>query len=144
MVQSIEIDPTLHELVSKKYESYDNVFIFLGDSVRIMPSILSYIKKPITFWLDAHIQESPVVGNHAVPLIQELELLRSMRSGMRDTVLIDDRRLFGKGAYWNGIKEEDILILLRSAYPDNKIVFEDSNAASQDIVVSVYDPEIAG
>jgi hypothetical protein len=141
MVQSIEIDPTLHELVSKKYESYDNVFIFLGDSTRIMPSILSYIKKPITFWLDAHIQESSVVGSHAVPLIQELELLRTMRVGMQDTVLIDDRRLFGKGTYWHGIKEDDILNLLKQAYPHNKILFEDSNAASQDIVVSVYSPE---
>jgi hypothetical protein len=137
-IVSIEIDPTLHSAVDKEFDSLGNVFIHLGDSVRELPFLLQFIKYPITFWLDAHIQESAVVGNYPVPLIQELEILKKYRHGMHDTIMVDDRRLFGKGGYWKDIQEADILVLLQDINPDNQITCEDSNAAEKDILVSWY------
>jgi hypothetical protein len=137
---SIEIDPILYAEVAREYESHENVVIHHGDSTQALLSILSFVHTPITFWLDAHIQESAVVGAYPVPLIQELNIIGQMRRGSHDTVLIDDRRLFGKGNYWNNIREQDIIQLLQIAYPDNQIMTEDSNAGENDILVSWYVP----
>jgi hypothetical protein len=135
-ILSIEVDPTLYGNCEREFVNNDNVVIVLGDSVKVLPSLLTLSVNPITFWLDAHIQESAVIGTYPVPLIQELTLIARHRQGKQDTVMIDDRRLFGQGTYWQGIKEADIIKLLEEAFPTNKIVFEDSNAAAQDIVVS--------
>ncbi|MFA5036416.1 MAG: hypothetical protein WC479_04500 [Candidatus Izemoplasmatales bacterium] len=137
---SIEIDPILYAEVAKEYESNERVVIHHGDSTQVLLSILSYINTPITFWLDAHIQESAVVGAYPVPLIQELNIIGQIRRGSHDTVMIDDRRLFGVGNYWNNIRERDIIQLLQEAYPDNQIMTEDSNAGENDILVSWYVP----
>jgi hypothetical protein len=135
-ILSIEIDPTLQEMCERDFTDNDNVIIILGDSVKLFPSLLTMTVRPITFWLDAHIQESAVIGTYPVPLIQELSLIAKHRQGKNDTIMIDDRRLFGHGGYWQNIKEADIIKLLEEAFPTNKILFEDSNAAAQDIVVS--------
>jgi len=137
---SIEIDPLLYAEVAREYELNDKVTIHHGDSTQVMLSVLSYINTPITFWLDAHIQESTVIGAYPVPLIQELNIIGQMRRGSHDTVMIDDRRLFGSGNYWNNIREQDIIQLLQEAYPDNQIMTEDSNAGVNDILVSWYVP----
>ena len=137
---SIEIDPVLYAEVAREYDECDNVIIHHGDSTQIMMSILSFIHTPITFWLDAHIQESAVVGSYPVPLIQELNIISQMRRGSHDTVMIDDRRLFSGGGFWHNIREQDVMQLLREAYPDNQIITEDSNAAAGDILVSHYVP----
>lgn len=139
-IHSIEIDPVLQGVADREFRNLDNVMIHLGDSTKLLPSILQFITVPITFWLDAHIQESAVIGEFPVPLIQELNLILQCRKGMHDTVMIDDRRLFGRGRYWGGIKEDDIIKILKEIYPENKITYEDNNAAPQDILVSYYQP----
>lgn len=140
-IHSIEIDPILHEQCDREFQKYDNVFIHLGDSIQLLPSILQFCPNPVTFWLDAHIQESCVLGEFPVPLIQELMLLCKYRQGINDTVLVDDRRLFGQGSWWKGTNEIDIIQLLEQAYPNNKFTTEDSNAAEKDILVCYYAPE---
>lgn len=141
-VVSIEVDPVLHGTAEKMFKDLRNVDIIKGDSLAVLPKLLESIKFPITFWLDAHIQESAVIGEVPVPLIQELEIISKCRSGMPyDTVMIDDRRLFGKGQYWRSVTEERIISILKGAYPYNTIYYEDSNAGAQDILVSAYKPQ---
>ena len=99
-VVSIEIDPPLVQAAREMFKDTANVNIVLGDSLEVLPELLSFIQDPITFWLDAHIQESCVLGKFPVPLIEELSIIAQSRGGaFNDTVLIDVRRLFGQGAY---------------------------------------------
>lgn len=141
MIHSIEIDPILYAQCDREFQQYENVLIYRGDSVQLLPSVLQYCKFPVTLWLDAHIQESAVIGEYAVPLIQELYVLQKYRVGYNDTVLIDDRRLFGQGGWWKGIREIDIIKILEQTYPNNRIIYEDNNAAKNDILVSYYAPK---
>ncbi len=84
--------------VEIKQENYDfavdaldhagvkNVSFYLGDSVQILPDILSELKSPALFWLDAH-----WYGN--TPLRQELNLFQNHREAGH-ILLIDDVREF--------------------------------------------------
>jgi hypothetical protein len=135
---SIEVDPTLYTAAVEEFKPNHNVCIILGDSIKKLPELLLAITDPITFWLDAHIQESKVIGEVPIPLLLELDLLATFRKGMLDTVLVDDRRCFNSGWHWMGITENDVVDKLNATYPSNEVCYADSNAAPEDIIISYH------
>ncbi|HUM06037.1 MAG TPA: hypothetical protein VLT90_11300, partial [Terriglobales bacterium] len=52
-IYSIEYLPELAERASKKFSSYPHIRIFCGDSRTVMPEVLSLLRAPALFWLDA-------------------------------------------------------------------------------------------
>jgi hypothetical protein len=106
-VFTVEINPELYArncVRFKRYIDEGRLHMFLGDTLVVMPQIIDeFITKRCTFWLDAHVDHGPS-GILRCPLIQELDYIRA-KASLKHTILIDDRRMFGK--WWGeGISEE--------------------------------------
>ena len=69
--------------------------VWHGDSALILGTLLLSIERPALFWLDAH----PMTVQEPSPLLAELAAISAWQHGARSTVLIDDMRLMGEGAW---------------------------------------------
>lgn len=120
-VYSVELSVALHEQCCNRFKGNYNVVMYLGDSHQLLDSILQHIRKPVTFWLDAHYSgEGSVMGQYYSPLLQELEAIRH-HTIHTHTILIDDVRLWHN---W-GLSIEGVKDKLLEINPDYKFVFED-------------------
>lgn len=98
---SIEIHEPLYRENCARFKSEilgERVFLYLGDSSKIIQDIVSEIEEPILFWFDAHDQtmNNAGVGEMKCPIIEELRGIieaRSLTMRRLDTLLIDDLRL---------------------------------------------------
>ena len=109
-VFTVEINPELHAqncIRFKQYIEEGRLHMLLGDSLIVMPRVVDeLIDKQCTFWLDAHVDHGPS-GILRCPLLLELEYIKK-KAALRHTILIDDRRMFGK--WWGeGISEEIVV-----------------------------------
>ena len=97
---SIELDNKLFESAKKKFAKYSYIHIIHGDSGKILPEIISSLKKPCLFWLDAHYSGgSTIKGDVETPIIEELRAIFH-HSVQNHVILIDDARCFiGKNDY---------------------------------------------
>lgn len=134
---TIEIDPFLYEKNIKRYRhSIDEgkVFMFLGDTYKLMPSIIqTHIDKPTTFWLDAH-QDFGPGGFKKCPLVEELNYIK--KSSLEHILLIDDRRMFG--TWWGeGIDEELIVEKIKEIDPRYEISYEDGHVPDDIIAAKI-------
>jgi len=104
---SIEISPKFSTLCEVLFKNNENVKIIRGDSSIILSDVISSIKEPITFWLDAHLVYDPKVALRCLnPLLLELEAIK-VHKIKTHTILIDDLRLWGKQINV-GFGEEDL------------------------------------
>jgi hypothetical protein len=100
------------EIVNELYERNINtpgsgVNYYLGDSLLILPKIISQISSPTFWFLDAH-QSGPDTSNNGkwVPLMEELQIIMGgTDSGL---IVIDDLRLFDQYWDWVNISVENI------------------------------------
>lgn len=85
--------------------------LFAGRSVDIMRQVLPQVPGNIIFWLDAHFPgahhqiqkyDSESDLDVRLPLEKELALIKQLRPGKRDVILIDDLRIYEKGNYEEG------------------------------------------
>jgi len=99
-IYSIELDDELYKNAKKKFSKYNHISIIQGDSSKILPTILSKIKQPCLFWLDAHYSGGITAkGEFETPIMQELNYILNS-SKYNHVILIDDARLFiGKKDY---------------------------------------------
>jgi hypothetical protein len=105
--------------------------MYLGDSKKVLPELLSKIDEPVTIFLDAHYSGgSTAFGEEEVPLLYELEILKKRKHN--DIIIIDDCRLLGKTGQcgcgpnhpvyptmtydWTNITEDKIKSLLKEEY----------------------------
>ena len=114
---SIEMDPQLYEPARTKFNS-KNVSIKLGKSKDQLPEILgSKIKDNILFFLDAHFPEADfgsgcdkeryarsiqTYAGDALPLKNELEIIKKFRINKPDVIIIDDLRIYEDGNFEDG------------------------------------------
>lgn len=106
-VFTVEINPELYAENAARFKPYideGRLHMFLGDTLLLMPEVIEkFISKRCTFWLDAHVDHGPS-GILRCPLIEELGFIKA-KAFLKHTILIDDRRMFGK--WWGeGISEE--------------------------------------
>ena len=115
----------------KQFSNHNNVKMYLGDSKKILPELLSNINEPVTLYLDAHYSGGTTAfGDEEVPLLFELEILKNRNYD--DIIIIDDCRLLGKKGIcgagdnhpiyptmtydWTGITENSIVNLMKNNY----------------------------
>lgn len=134
-IYSIEIDPNLCSEAMARFRENSKVNILQGDSLEMLVWVMNNLSCPATFWLDAHIQDSAVVGTVMVPLLQEIALIEP-HFIKTHTIMIDDVRLFGAEPYWSNISIEKILALLDKINPKYNITFENSKVKEGDIMVA--------
>lgn len=112
-IYSCEINEKLYNDCSEMFKDNQNVTILHGDSVDSLKDILTRIKGPATFWLDAHASGHLVGGKSGgSPVIDEL-LLIANHDCKEHTIFIDDRRLFNS-AEWSFVKEEEAFRIIQS------------------------------
>jgi FkbM family methyltransferase len=125
-IYTIEID---HEISQKAFYNArhkNNISFIVGDSSKELSAISSSLPGSNIYWLDGHwCQEVPKISFEC-PLLNELN---SIVARPDDLILIDDARFFmGIVPYphdannWPRIDE--VLLMIRSKYPDHRIVID--------------------
>lgn len=91
---SIELDPTLAGLASRRFSNSKHVTIVQGDSSEILPAVLVDVDAPSLFWLDGHYSGGITArGALQTPVVKELETILDQFKP-NDVILIDDARHF--------------------------------------------------
>ena len=93
-IHSIEVFEPCYLICKNRYGNRKRrVKLYHGDSLVILPQILSTINEPCTFWLDAHYCGGGSGGEqNTSPLMDELKIIGNHHIKTH-TILIDDIRL---------------------------------------------------
>ena len=99
-IYSIELGENLAQKAQQKFAKYAHIKIIQGDTIQILPKILTSISEPCLFWLDAHYSGGITAkGDKETPILQELQHVFNHQI-KNHIILIDDARLFtGKNNY---------------------------------------------
>jgi hypothetical protein len=113
-IHTIEIVPELYEFSKNKIKDY-RVKFYLNNSISSLKQILPSIPKTdrILFWIDAHFPGGEdfglgkgyghyVYNEETMPLDKELKVIKEMRDGCKDSLIIDDLRFYENGHYQLG------------------------------------------
>lgn len=131
-VHSIELAEKWYNYNVLQFMNNSNVKMYLGDSKKYLPELLTTIDEPVTIFLDAHYSGGTTAfGDEETPLLYELEILKN-RQQYDDIIIIDDCRLLGKTGEcgicpghpiyptmnydWSDIDENKITNLLKDKY----------------------------
>lgn len=139
-IYSIEIDPKKVKFNQEKFAQEigeGRVILVEGDTFEVFGGVLKKITGKTTFWLDAH-WDGDVEGHYKCPLPFELEQISKMKS-KSNTILIDDRRLFGdQGSTWGSeISEGQIVEKVMGINPNYQISYENGHVPNDIIVAKV-------
>lgn len=92
-IYSIEIKKELYDNLCKKFNSYKNINLHLGDSGEILGDIIKNINEGITFWLDGH-YSAGITGcskKYLSPIEKELEIIAEyLKDKDNSLIIIDD------------------------------------------------------
>lgn len=133
-VYTIENSRELFDSVAERLLGFSNIHPLFGNSAVQLGKIVSDIKQPAIFWLDAHWCGGSTYGNDdPCPLLDEIRIIK--KSGIDHIIMIDDARFFLKPPprpqnteLWPGLKE--ILVLLNR--DENYFTF-----VSEDVIVAL-------
>lgn len=124
-IYSMELAPNLYLSCVNKFWKHKNVHLYYGDCVEVLEILLKNIEKPVTLWLDAHIDNGYVENpKYTCPVLKELDILWRLNR-KNDYIFIDDRRKFGeKGDWGEKVTEEMIIEKLKAINCNFDIVYE--------------------
>lgn len=140
-IRSIELSPDLYQLCVSKFQNYQNVKLFLGNSSEKLWEMIHDINEPITFWLDAHCGIARTMGLGSSQVLNELEILKK-HPIKSHTILIDDVRDMG-GVHFDFVTKDQIISKIMEINPhytisyengsvdDNKIFYDDILVAKE-------------
>jgi len=86
-IHSIEMDSWKVRLAKKRFARCQNIRIYEGDSAKVLPEVITKIKEPCLFWLDAH------DGDRSSPIRAELDCIYK-HPVAGHVMLIDDAPCF--------------------------------------------------
>lgn len=119
-VRTVEAHPGLFKNARHRLKDYANVQVWNGDSATVLWPMIKNIKKPITFWLDAHVYP-PHAESKNCPLIEELEQIK--RHPIKThTILIDDMSCCDSLAF-DFLSREDIIAKIKEINEDYEISY---------------------
>jgi len=125
IVISIELSKKLYLKAKKRFAKDDNVFIYHGDSAKLLPAILEGINEPAVFWLDAHYSGGiSTRGDQVTPIVAELQTIFN-HSVHNHVILIDDASGFTMG--YNGYPTIDYL---KKILPENMVLHIENDIIS--------------
>jgi len=144
-IHSIESYEPFYRDCVDRFRDNQNVFIWLGDSLKVLPEILRTLSRTATFFLDSHVieQTRELESGIQVPLLQELQIIAN-HSVKTHTILIDDRNMLEfkspKGGWisedWRALTEPEIRKELLTINPFYTINLEDSKTEKDDIIAA--------
>ena len=145
-IRSIEFYLPLVDRCRTRFQTNPTVKVIRGNSGVDLERVISDINEPITFWLDAHYSgDGTAYANKFCPVMDELDQI-SRHPIKTHTILIDDRRLFGREDHMDGIPfpevtEEAIISRLKEINPNYIISYGDSTI--KDDVIIAYIPSMS-
>jgi hypothetical protein len=110
-IYSVEIVAEQVEKLRVEFAGDPRIQLIAGESTAVLRDLIPKLTGNTTFWLDAHFPGAHLGlagyepdGNREIqlPLQRELEMLRDMRPGFRDVILIDDLRIYERDAFQKG------------------------------------------
>jgi hypothetical protein len=93
LVYSIELDDAFYEAARDRFRVQPHVHLLHGDSGALVQQVVSQLREPALFWLDAHFSGAGTAGEGTNPIESEIRAILGCREE-RHVVLIDDARLF--------------------------------------------------
>jgi len=132
---SVEVHKPFYDISCQLYGGNEKVKLILGDSIDVMAGALADFDGKITFWLDGHVEPGAVTGRLEVPILIELDIIKSLKRNDH-TIMIDDRRVMGWYKGWAGITENDVIRKVKEINQSYTILYEDSRLAKKDIIVA--------
>ena len=121
-IVSIELSEELAAKAQSRLREYSHISVTQGNSAELLSEILSDLKEPALFWLDAHFSgDGTARGQTDTPIIGELGvILRTWIDG--SIALIDDARYFdGRNGYPTISQLADFVKTIR---PSTELVVE--------------------
>lgn len=117
-IYTIELSKHLHQLAQKRFKKKEHIHVLLGDSGKMMTTVVKEISDKAIFWLDGHYAGGITArGEKDCPIWDELKAILS--TDIEHIILIDDARLFiGERDYpsLNGVQ-----VYILEQYPNSKI-----------------------
>src|SRR5580658_5886263 len=110
-IYSIEIVAEQVEKLRPEFAADPRIHLINAESTASLREIIPEIKGNAVFWLDAHFPGADLGLNKytesgdlavSLPLQHELEMIRDMRPGFTDVILIDDLRIYERDNFENG------------------------------------------
>lgn len=97
-VITIEPSQKYFEIASRRLSGWESVEVVHGQSVDVLPGVLSSLTGDICFWLDGHYSAGDTFkGECDTPVLAELEIiLKHCSRNRRMAVFVDDVRLFAE------------------------------------------------
>jgi hypothetical protein len=97
---SIEIDDSYYKRAERVLGHYSNIKFLLGDSAKVLPTLLEKLDHPAVFWLDGHYSGGQT-GRADLDSVVSTELSAILSHAIKGhVILIDDAREFtGHGGY---------------------------------------------
>ncbi|MCX5823697.1 MAG: hypothetical protein NTY86_09385 [Deltaproteobacteria bacterium] len=139
-VITIENSKVYFEEALNSYKHLQNIEFLFGDSRSVLKKVVTKIREPAIFWLDAHWCSMDSYGsNDQCPIIDEINLIRS--TGIKHYIFIDDARLFlsppplpNKTEQWPTIDQicNNIQLSCLKSEAYHIVVFEDVIMAAPD------------
>jgi len=124
-VYSVEINDKLHGFCVNLFRSKKNVHLYLGDSLDVLPKILSKINISATFLLDAHVtSKKDLHGKAFCPVIEEIEMAvrHSVKYGFVHKIIVDNLKYFsGKIDFFDNLSIDDIRGVVNKIDPSYRV-----------------------
>ena len=97
-IYSIELDEALYRRAARKFSRYGHISILQGDSAEVLSRLLSSLREPCLFWLDAHHSSGAAFktarGTLETPIVSEITHVLSHAEARNHVLLVDDAREF--------------------------------------------------
>ena len=137
-VYSIELSPNLFNHCVNRFRDNPHVHLYLGDSSKILATVLEELEEPVTFWLDGHCSTgNPLTakGDRNSPILEELAIIGN-HSIKTHTILIDDVRYFGTPEFDN-VESNMIIKAVMKINSEYQISYEDGFIANDVLVAEI-------
>lgn len=115
-IYSMDIDLSFVLYSRARFPSNPHVHIVQADSSKDLAEIIRPLDKPITFWLDAHMNPPGPKGKKNTPLLEELEQIKH-HPIKTHTILIDDLHCCGT-ILFDFLTKKDIIRKVLEINPD--------------------------
>lgn len=90
-VVTLEISPEISQRTAASPECPKNIEFLVGDSAKLLASVVSGLQGGSLFWLDGHYSGLGTGADNECPLMDELAALRPVQDAV---IMIDDARCF--------------------------------------------------
>lgn len=119
---TVELGEELYRNAKKRFLAFPNIFGLLGDSSKVLSTIIKDLNQPAIFWLDGHYSGGITAkGDLICPIYGELDAIIS-GAQFKHILCIDDARLFNGRDDYPLVEDLKVYIKFKGIKFDFKIL----------------------